>query len=495
MEEVVLGVDLGTSSVKIIVVNTKGEIVASVSHELELIQEQSGYNEQDPIKWYEAICSSMKTMIHSGKLNNCEVKGMSFSGQMHGLVLLDEHLKPLRNAILWNDTRNSEQCEKLKNMFGERLNGNPILEGFTLPKILWVQQHEPDVWDKVKYFMLPKDYVRFRLTGEIHMEYSDAAGTLLLDPKTNEWDKKLGQQLNIDDIFPNLVDSSECVGDIEAAVAKELGLKNDVKVFAGGADNACGAIGAGVVRVNDTLCSIGTSGVILNVETEQYKKYDQNIHFFKHAIPQSSYAMGVMLAAGYSLNWLKDQFFENESFETIISYAESSQIGANQLLFAPYLTGERTPHGDAFIRGSFIGVSGHQSKADFARAVIEGITYALNDSIRLIRASGKNVNSITSIGGGAKSDFWLQLQADVFNAEIRKLEHEEGPSMGAAIIAAFGLGWFESIEACTNKWIKISQVFTPNLKSYEQYEKYYQVYQMIYSQTQPITEALLKLND
>lgn len=495
MEAVVLGIDLGTSAVKIIAVNRQGDVIASTSEPLTLVQPRAGYSEQNPKEWFEAVKTGIKRINQSSEISDYVVKGISFSGQMHGLVALDHHNEPVRHAILWNDTRNFEQCQQIKAIYGERLNGNPILEGFTLPKMLWVQQHEPELWKRVRVFVLPKDYVRYCLTGKIHMEYSDAASTLLLSPKTHDWTRDVGERLGIGDVYPPLVRSTAYVGDVMKDLAVELGFTEDVKVFAGGGDNACGAIGAGVINGDDTLCSIGTSGVVLTVENEGNTEYTNNIHFFDHSVPQTFYAMGVTLAAGYSLNWLKQTFFENESFDDIVKHASTSTIGANHLLFAPYLAGERTPHGDAFIRGSFIGISGSHRSADFARAVLEGITFSLYDSIQLMREAGKQITHITSIGGGAKSDFWLQMQADIFNAKIRKLKHEEGPSMGAAMIAAYGLEWFDSFDDCVASFIDIACTYEPDSKKHETYEAYYNIYRQIYQQTHQLTEDLLKIEE
>lgn len=493
MKEAVLGIDLGTSAVKIIAVNQKGHVITSTSVPLNLIQTQPGYSEQDPEEWFNAVKTGIYRLNHSDEMKQYKVKGISFSGQMHGLVALDKEGHPVRHAILWNDTRNSEQCKQIRSVYGERLNGNPILEGFTLPKMMWVRAHEPKLWNKVEVFVLPKDYVRYRLTGKIHMEYSDAASTLLLSPKTHDWSKEVGDTFDIGDVYPSLVKSTDLVGTIKEHLVSELGFTSTVKVFAGGGDNACGAIGAGVINDNDTLCSIGTSGVIVNVETSNQTHYKNNIHFFDHSVPNTYYAMGVTLAAGYSLNWLKQTFFDNNTFDEIVKQASESSIGANRLLFAPYLAGERTPHGDAFIRGSFIGISGNHSKSDFARAVLEGITFSLYDSIKLMREAGKDITHITSIGGGAKSEFWLQMQADIFNASICKLKHEEGPSMGAAMIAACGLQWFDSLDDCAEQFIDVECIYEPDLQRHQQYETYYNVYKQIYQHTHQLTEALLRI--
>ena len=493
VEEVVLGIDLGTSAVKTIAVNRDGQVVGQMSEPLTLIQTEPGYNEQDPDSWVEAVMKSIKELLKLDELKNKKISGASFSGQMHGLVALNHQGEPIRNAILWNDTRTTQQCQSIKNQFGETLLKNPILEGCTLPKLLWLQENEPTHWQALDVFLLPKDYVRYKMTGDISMEYSDAAGTLLLNTDTKQWDTRVGEQLAIGDIYPKLINSHDFVGNLTEDVKAALGLDNDVAVFAGGADNACGALGAGVINEAQALCSIGTSGVVLTCSQENEKSLGNNIHYFNHALPQMTYTMGVTLSAGDSLNWLKRTMFDDESFDDIVQQAAESQIGANGLLFAPYLQGERTPHGDAYIRGSFIGLSSNTVKADFARATIEGITYSLYESYRYMMQANSNSNRVISIGGGSKSNFWLQLQADVFNAEVTPLKYEEGPGMGAAMLAAYGLGWFKSMEDCVDAFIEYDKTYYPNLENHKKYEQYYNVYRQIYEQTQTLTQQLLTI--
>ncbi|NWK85325.1 xylulokinase [Staphylococcus sp. GSSP0090] len=493
MEEVVLGIDLGTSAVKTIAVNKQGQVVGQTSESLSLIQTEPGYNEQDPDSWVEAVMESIKELLGLDELKNKKVSGVSFSGQMHGLVALNKEGNPIRNAILWNDTRTTQQCQSIKEQFGDTLLKNPILEGFTLPKLLWLKEHEPTHWEALDVFLLPKDYVRYKMTGDISMEYSDAAGTLLLDPDTKQWDRQVGSQLDIGDIYPKLIHSHDFVGNLTEDVKAALGLENEIAVFAGGADNACGALGAGVINETQTLCSIGTSGVVLTCSQENEQSLGNNIHYFNHALSHMTYKMGVTLSAGDSLNWLKRTMFEDESFDDIVQQASESQIGANGLLFAPYLQGERTPHGDAYIRGSFIGLNSNTAKADFARATIEGITYSLYESYRYMTQAHTKHNRVISIGGGSKSDFWLQLQADIFNAEVTPLKYEEGPGMGAAMLAAYGLGWFESMEACVNTFIEYDKTYYPNSENHKKYEQYFNVYRQIYEQTQTLTQQLLNI--
>lgn len=495
MTEAVLGIDVGTSSVKVIAVNRNGEVIQTVSEPLKIIQHQSGFNEQCPNDWFEATQNCIKQLLKTHEMRHIDVKGLSLSGQMHSLVILDHAHQPIRDAILWNDTRSTIQCEQIKKELGEYVLSNPVLEGFTLTKLLWIKDNEPHNWEKIEVFLLPKDYVRFKLTGKINMEYSDASSTLLLNPKEKAWSKEIGGRFGLRDIYPDLVASHDFVGYVDTSIANDLGFNNDVAVFAGGGDNACGALGAGVTQVDETLCSIGTSGVILACENSQDAVYKQNIHYFNHAMDQMSYVMGVTLAAGDSLHWLRNKVLSDLSFEQIIDLASQSPLGSRGLLFTPYLSGERTPHGDASIRGSFIGLSMLHNNCDIARSVIEGITFSLYESIKYLRESGKDIRHIVSIGGGAKSDFWLQLQADTFDAKISRLKYEEGPCMGAAILAVYGLGWYNNFEKIIQKFICYEKSFVPRQQYHQLYMKYFEVYEGVYRQTQPLTQRLLKLSE
>ncbi|PHK50116.1 xylulokinase [Staphylococcus edaphicus] len=495
MKEVVLGIDVGTSAVKVIAVTKYGEVLKSVHAPVKTMNFINGYSEQNPDDWFEGACDCIKQLIHSKELTHYQVTGLSLSGQMHSLVILDDEYKPIRNAILWNDTRSTFQCNLIKKKLGDYVLDNPVLEGFTLTKLLWIKENEPNHWLNTEVFLLPKDYVRFKLTDKLNMEYSDASSTLLLDNQQKCWAKEVGRQFGIDHIYPNLVNSDDFVGYVTEHVAQELGLNNLVAVFAGGGDNACGALGSGVIADNQTLCSIGTSGVVLSCESDKNADYQQNMHYFNHVVTDMSYVMGVTLAAGDSLRWLKNNILPHLNYDQIISKAKSAPLGSNGLLFTPYLSGERTPHGDASIRGSFIGLKTSHNRNDIARSVIEGITFSLYESINYLRHMGKTITSVTSIGGGAQSDFWLQLQADIFNTKIKKLKHEEGPCMGAAMLAALGLGWYEHVADITKHFIKYEYVFEPDSKRHKQYMAYFELYQAVYQQTQSITAQLLKISD
>lgn len=489
----VIGVDLGTSSVKVLLVSKAGDVVNEVSKPYPLIQERSGYNEQNPHDWVEQTTAAIKELI--ADYDPEDIEGISFSGQMHGLVLLDENYNVLRNAILWNDTRTTEQCRQIYDIVGEKkllaITKNRALEGFTLPKILWVKQYEPEIFAKAKVFLLPKDYVRFAMTGQIHMDYSDAAGTLLLDIAAKKWSEELCELLDIPvSLCPPLVESSDFVGTVTKEFAEKTGLSEKTKVFAGGADNACGAIGAGILSEGKTLCSIGTSGVVLSCEPTSTKDFQGKVHYFNHAETDAYYTMGVTLAAGYSLSWFKDTFAKDLDFDEFLEGIEEIPVGSSGLLFTPYIVGERTPHADSQIRGSFIGVdSGHTLK-HFVRAVIEGITFSLHESIEVFREAGKTVDTVISIGGGAKNKTWLQIQADIFNAKVLKLASEQGPGLGAAMLAAYGCGWFNSLEECADQFIDVVEEYTPDPENVKKYQELFKIYRDIYANTKELNQRL-----
>ncbi|MFS0656230.1 xylulokinase [Bacillus sp. 179-C3.3 HS] len=495
----VMGVDLGTSGVKVILVDETGKVCGESSQPFQLIQEKPGYCEQHPDDWVKQTVAAMRELVETYPVPAKHVEGISFSGQMHGLVLLDESRQVLRRAILWNDTRTTAQCHDITNKLGKRLQEitkNDALEGFTLPKLLWVKEHEPHIDQNIDVFLLPKDYVRFRLTGLLHTDYSDAAGTLLFDIEKQSWSEELCRQFDIPPhICPPIVSSEAEVGTLLPQVAREIGIPAKVKVFAGGADNACGAVGAGILSSGQTLCSIGTSGVILSYEAQRDRALQGHLHLFQHAKKDAFYTMGVTLSAGYSLDWAKSVLAPHESFQTFLQGAEHVPPGADGLLFTPYLVGERTPYADSTIRGSFVGLDSRHERVHLVRSVLEGITFSLNESIALFRQAGKRIDSIVSIGGGAKSDTWLQMQADIFQAEIIQLEHEQGPALGAAMLAAVGCGWFESLEDCAMRFIHPVGAYSPNEQHVDRYADLFRLYQSIYAKTKDIHADLSRFRE
>lgn len=491
----VIGIDLGTSSVKVLLVDRQGNVKATSSKDYPLYHPMAGYSEQNPEDWVQQTLAAIRELMEKSGAAGDDIAGISFSGQMHGLVLLDGANRVLRPAILWNDTRTTEQCRRIEAVLGDRLLAvarNPALEGFTLPKLLWVQQHEPQIFAEAKVFLLPKDYLRFRLTGKLHMDYSDAAGTLLLDIGAKRWSNEICAAFGIEpSLCPPLVESHACVGELLPEVAASTGLSAGTKVFAGGADNACGAIGAGIVTEGDTMCSIGTSGVVLRCESGPDADYRGKVHLFNHGKADAYYSMGVTLAAGYSLSWFKQTFAADENFDQLLEAAGEAPVGSGGLLFTPYLVGERTPHADAAIRGSFVGIDGSHDKRHFTRAVLEGITFSLQETVDIFRQNGRRVDAVVSIGGGAKSKLWLQMQADIFNAEVVGLANEQGPGMGAAMLAALGSGWFDSLEDCAAAFVSKTERYTPNPERVARYRELFALYQQVYPQTKGLCSSLM----
>ncbi|MGT2799638.1 xylulokinase [Streptococcus marmotae] len=487
----VLGIDLGTSSLKGVLVNRNGEVIETTSSPYSLQHLQQGYSEQRPNDWIRAFEQVIKKLSEQVSDFSEQLAGISISGQMHSLVLLDEAGEVLRPAILWNDTRTTKQCQQVSEELGEELfviTKNDALEGFTLPKILWIQQNEPEVWQKVRHILLPKDYLGYYLTGTYHSDYSDAAGTLLFDVGESCWSEQVASKFKIPlDYLPEVVDSSQAIGNLRDELATMFQLKQEVTIFAGGADNACAAVGAGILTPEVAMVSIGTSGVFLTYEGNAAPNYQGKLHCFNHAIPANYYSMGVTLTAGYSLNWFKEMFAPTLSYEELLQSIDSIEPGSNGLLFAPYLLGERTPHRDSHVRASFIGIDASHSFVHFVRSVLEGITFSLKDSQTLLAdVADKSFTKIISIGGGAKNKDWLQMQADIFNADIVTLKVEEGPGMGAAMLAAVGLGWFADINECAQKFITYSEAIKPIKANVEQYKEIYSHYRKVYLQTKEL---------
>lgn len=493
----VLGMDLGTGSLKGLLVNRDGTVVASASSDYPMYSDFSGYSEQNPSDWVDAADKVIKQLISSKPEMLDKLEGISFSGQMHSLVVLNQDKGVLRKAILWNDVRTTMECKKITEELGDKLitvTKNRALEGFTLPKILWLQKNEPETWSKVRFMMLPKDYLGFWMTDTIHMDYSDAAGTLLLDVENKKWSQEMLSVFSIDSkIMPDLVESSDMIGTLKQDLKDLYGFNNDVKIFAGGADNACAALGAGIIKENLGMCSIGTSGVFLSYEATGKKDYQGKLHFFNHAVPNAFYSMGVTLSAGHSLTWFKNNFAKDLSYDELLSGIDQIDIGSDGLLFTPYIVGERTPYVDSKIRGSFIGLDTHHTQKHLAKSVLEGISFSLNDSLELMKTiANKKFDYIVSVGGGAKNSDWLQMQADIFNSKIVTLEVEQGPGIGAAMIAAVGVNWFDSFERCAEAFVVYDKEFTPIVENVEKYNDIYKIYRKVYESTKDICHELLK---
>ena len=487
----VLGIDLGTSSLKGLLMNKSGEVVAFAGYDYPLLHPKKGYSEQNPEEWVKACENVFKELSEKVKDFKAELEGIAISGQMHGLVTLDGEDKVVRPAILWNDTRTTKQCTEIMEDLGDRIitiTKNKALEGFTLPKILWMQEEERELWSKTAHIMLPKDYLIFRLTGEFATDYSDAAGTLLLDVAAKKWSDEILVKYSIDGkILPKLYNSIDCVGKIKAEYQKDFGFEKEVKVMGGGADNACAAVGSGIVSNGIGMVSIGTSGVFLSYEDEAHSNYSGRLHLFNHGIPDAYYSMGVTLAAGHSLNWFKETFAPKESFEELLSDIDKIPAGSDGLLFAPYIVGERTPYADSKVRGSFTRIDTTHTRAHFARAVLEGITFSLRDSMELMsELTEKKFDKILSVGGGSKNKDWLQMQADIFDTEIITLTTEQGPGLGAAMMAAVGTGWFANLNECAKTFVHYKSGISPVKENVLKYNEAYESYKKVYGATRDL---------
>ncbi|MFC4652322.1 xylulokinase [Lactococcus nasutitermitis] len=496
----VLGIDLGTSSLKGILMTSDGNVVLTKSASYGIDNPKQGFSEQRPEIWTNALEKVLTELSKNVTDFGTALAGISFSGQMHSLVVLDENNLPVYPAILWNDVRTSAQCKEIMDKMGSRLleiTGNIALEGFTLPKILWLQENEPEVWTKVKKIMLPKDYLGLYLTGNVHTEYSDAAGTLLLDIEKHEWSKEIAKTFNVSmEILPELTESVGQIGVLTEEVKAKFGITTEVKVFAGGADNAAAALGVGLINEEVGLISMGTSGVVSSFEPK-IADYKGKLHFFNHTVPGAYYSMGVTLAAGNSLNWYKETFGHGLDFAELLADVGSVAVGSDGLLFTPYIVGERTPHFDSKIRGAFLGISAVHEQSHFSRSVLEGITFSLRDSKDIMEATkAKKFKRLISVGGGAQNPDIMQMQADIFDSEMIRLTVEQGPGLGACMIAAFGCGFYENLEELTATFVHYqSETFTPIAENVAKYEKVYQIWKQAYQATAGISHQLVDLND
>jgi len=471
-----LGIDVGTTAIKGLVVSEEGELLDSYSKALKMEVPKPGWAEQNPEMWWERTYEILKEVSQKHQIN-----AIGFSGQMHSLVMLDERYKVIRPAILWCDQRTTIQCKKATEVFGGEKNvisriGNPFLEGFTFPKILWIKEKEPENFKKINKILLPKDYIIFKLTGDIGIDYSDASGTACFNVNTNTWDKEIFDKFDIDiKILPKLYTSYAIRGDLKGSLKREFGWEK-VKVVSGGADNAAAAFGIGVSKIGESMVSIGTSGTVLTITDKKEPDLEGKIHYFNHVIEDRYYYMGVMLSAAHSLNWVKEKLFPNMNWIEIEKRINQSKAGANGIVFLPYLNGERTPHRDPNARGVFFGISSLNDENDLLRSTMEGITFGLRDSYELIKVK-TDIKDMRIVGGGAKNKSWAKIVATNFNMPIKVPQIDEGGAYGGAMLAAIGDG--QKIEEVL-KWIKFREIIEPNYKETEIYDNYYEIYKNLY---------------
>ncbi len=484
-----LGIDVGTGGTRAVVVDPDGNVVASATAEhVPFISTRTGWAEQDPEDWWRATTTVVREVLSKSSAD--EIKAVGFSGQMHGLVLLGPSDEILRPAIIWCDQRTDSQCKSLTEMIGSdrliELTCNPALTGFTLPKLLWVREWEPDVWRNVRAVLLPKDYVRLKLSGDRATDVADASGTLLFDVKARKWSSEMLAATEIDkDLLPRVYESPEVTGSISNAGAEATGLCAGTPIIAGGGDQAAGAVGMGIVRPGTASSTIGTSGVVFAATDRPILDSRGRVHTFCHAIPGRWHVMGVTQGAGLSLRWFRDQFGVIDgdgcdSYDKLTAEASLVPSGCNGLIWAPYLMGERTPHLDPFVRAALVGLTASHTRAHIVRALLEGVAFSLRDAFEVFNEIKVQVDEIRLGGGGARSSLWRQIQADVYGKPVNTVAAEEGAAFGAALLAGVAVGIWSSVEAACDAVVRIADRVEPNADSEgilaRQYERFKQIY-------------------
>ena len=493
-----LGLDVGTSGVKAILVAQTGDVVAAATRALTLATPRPGWAEQDPNAWWEATLAAIRDVL--AQRPGVRVGGIGISGQMHSSVFLDRDGQVIRPALLWCDGRTTEECEEITRRAGgegklREWVRNPALEGFTLPKVLWLRNHEPEAYRRVATVLLAKDFIRFRLTGVLATEPSDASGTLMFDPARLRWSDELLRAVDVSPrLLPQLGGSQEVLSHVTAEAAKLIGLTSGVPVVGGGADNACGAAGVGVIAPGEAVASWGTSGTVLAPTAQPLVDPGLRAHTFCHVAPDVWYVMGVVLSAGGAFAWFREQFARDlpdsrEASERLGDEASSIAPGADGITFLPYLQGERTPHRDASARGAFLGLSLAHSRAHLARAVLEGICFALRDSLSILQELGLSPDHLLLTGGGARSGFVRRLQSEVYGLPVTTVNREEGPAYGAALLAGVGAGAFADLKTAVQSTLARAPLEYPERGAQLRYRQAYERFRAAYAAQRSVLSA------
>jgi len=506
-----IGIDVGTSGVKIVLINETGVLQASEIEEYPLFTPKPNWAEQNPDDWKKATLSGIKKIVEKSGVNAADIKGVGLTGQMHGAVFLDKNNQIIHPAILWCDQRTAKECKEITEIVGKKrifeITCNPVLTGFQAPKILWLKKNKPSIYKKVRKILLPKDYIRFVLTGVFATDVSDASGTSLFNVRKRKWSEEILKKLEIPEEFlPPSFESDEITGYITKEISKITGLKEGTPVVAGGGDQAAGGVGNGIVEEGKVSVTIGTSGVVFAHSEKVIVDPYGRLHTFCHAVKGKWHLMGVMLSAGGSFRWLRDTLCREEieegekrktdPYNIMTDKAKSIPPGCEGLIFLPYLTGERCPYPDPDARGVFFGLTLKHKKPHLIRSIVEGVTFGLKDSVEIMKEINLPVEKkFIASGGGGKSKFWCQLMADIFNKKITKLSSEEGPSYGAAILAGVGIGIFKDVKNACKKFLIETEVFKPEAKSVKIYKSYYELYKKLYKSLKEDFKILGKISE
>ncbi len=500
-----LGIDIGTSGTKTVLFDRGGNPISSSTAEYPLYQPEIGWAEQDPQDWWNAVCITINQVIKDSNINPESISGIGLSGQMHGLVMLDGDGNVLRKSIIWCDQRTAKECVEITEKVGEKrlidITANPALTGFTASKILWVRNNEPEIYEKCRKILLPKDYIRYMLTGEFATEVSDASGMQLLDIKNRCWSKEVLNALDIPIEYLGDVHESIVVsGKVHKKAAEVTGLKENTPVVGGAGDQAAGAIGNGIIKSGQISSTIGTSGVVFAHLDEPIIDEKGRVHTFCHAVPGAWHMMGVTQGAGLSLKWFRDNFCTNEievakgmgidPYVLMTKEAEKVPTGSRGVIYLPYLMGERTPHLNPKAKGVFFGLSAAHTKNEMLRAVIEGVSYSLLDCMEIIKDTGMNPTNVMVSGGGGKSELWRQILADMFNCKVSTNKSSEGPALGVALLAGVGTGVYKDIDEACSIAISENSVQFPKEENSLVYKRYYEIYKKIYDDLKGTFELL-----
>ncbi|WP_346962018.1 xylulokinase [Clostridium sp.] len=500
-----LGIDIGTSGTKTVLFDRGGNPISSSTAEYPLYQPEIGWAEQDPLDWWKAVCITINQVIKDSNINPESISGIGLSGQMHGLVMLDGDGNVLRKSIIWCDQRTAKECVEITEKVGEKrlidITANPALTGFTASKILWVRNNEPEIYEKCRKILLPKDYIRYMLTGEFATEVSDASGMQLLDIKNRCWSKEVLNALDIPIEYLGDVHESIVVsGKVHKKAAQITGLKENTPVVGGAGDQAAGAIGNGIIKSGQISSTIGTSGVVFAHLDEPIIDEKGRVHTFCHAVPGAWHMMGVTQGAGLSLKWFRDNFCTNEievakymgidPYVLMTKEAEKVPAGSRGVIYLPYLMGERTPHLNPKAKGVFFGLSAAHTKNEMLRAVIEGVSYSLLDCMEIIKDSGMNPTNVMVSGGGGKSELWRQILADMFNCKVSTNKSSEGPALGVALLAGVGTGVYKDINEACSIAISENSIQYPKEENSLVYKRYYEIYKKIYNDLKGTFELL-----